>query len=493
VLVLFEDKIDSGRFIDRVPSRFLAQFSETEVEIWTSKGWARYKTTIMENSSDFVLERGLRMTTASAGPESAGERQSTTELPDLKPVWRSPKIANSLIALIVLLSVIGSGCGGSDPKPASARASVAQVVPVSVSTAERRDMPYYLSGLGSVNAYYTVSVKSRVDGQLMQVNFKEGQTVKNGDLLAVIDPRPYQVVLDQSQATLFKDQATLRDAKLNYERYKGLLQSSGAMSQQQVDTQQALVDQLEGTVRNDQATIDNAKLNLIYCHITAPVSGRVGLRLVDPGNIVHASDTNAMFVITQLQPIAVLFTLPEDNLPDVSRQMAKGALEVDAYSRDDQTKLATGKLLTIDNQIDQTTGTGKLKGVFDNKDDALWPNQFVNVRLLLEIRKGSTVVPAAAIQRGPQGTYVFVAKSDNTVEVRPVTVAFTQENVSVIASGLAPGDVVVTDGQDKLQQGSKIEPRSATPGNQPQPSAGTHGSGSPAKGSTPGTGRAGTQ
>jgi multidrug efflux system membrane fusion protein len=435
------------------------------------------------------------MTIASGGPKPTQERRLSTFLPPLvKPVRRSPELANFSIMLIVLVMVFGSGCGGSDPKPASARANVAQVVPVSVATAERRDMPYYLTGLGSVNAYYTVSVKSRVDGQLMQVNFKEGQTVKNGDLLAVIDPRPYQVVLDQAQATLFKDQATLRDAKLNYERYKGLLQSSGAMSQQQVDTQQATVDQLEGTVRSDQATIDNAKLNLIYCHITAPVGGRVGLRLVDPGNIVHANDTNAMFVITQLQPIAVLFTLPEDNLPAVSRQMAKSTLAVDALSRDDQTKLATGKLLTIDNQIDQTTGTGKLKAVFDNKDNSLWPNQFVNTRLLLEIRKDSTVVPAAAIQRGPQGTYVFVVKSDNTVDVRPVTIGFTQNNLSVIAGGIAPSDVVVTDGQDKLQQGSKVEIRPAVPsGNRQQPAAGSNGSGSPAGNSAPNAPRSGTQ
>ncbi len=339
-----------------------------------------------------------------------------------------------------------------------------------MAPAERRDMPYYLTGLGAVNAFYTVSVKSRVDGQLVQVNFKEGQNVRQGDLLALIDPRPFEVQLSQAQAAQFKDQASLRDAKLNYERFKGLLEKSGAMSQQQVDTQAALVDQLEGTVRNDQAQIDNAKLQINYCHIAAPVSGRVGLRLVDPGNMVHANDTNSMLVITQLQPIAILFTLPEDVLPAVYKRMSQGKLQVDAYSRDDQTRLATGSLLTIDNQIDPSTGTGKLKAVFDNKDSALWPNQFVNVKLLLEVRRDSTVIPAGAIQRGPQGTYVFILKPDNTVDVHPVTVAFTQQNLSVITSGISPGDEVVTDGQDKLEAGSRVTPT----GNKPQ-AAGTRG------------------
>lgn len=225
------------------------------------------------------------MTTASGRSEAARNGQSFAFLPPpIKRIRPGAKLANPLITLIFLLGVVGSSCGG-DPKPGSARASVAPIVPVSVATAERRDVPYYLTGLGSVNAYYTVSVKSRVDGELMQVNFKEGQNVQKGDLLAVIDPRPYQVALEQAQAALFRDQALLRDATLNYERFKGLLQSSGAMSQQQVDTQQATVDQLDGTVRNDQATIDNAKLNLVYCHITAPVTGRIGLRLVDPGTL----------------------------------------------------------------------------------------------------------------------------------------------------------------------------------------------------------------
>jgi len=388
-----------------------------------------------------------------------------------------------LLSLAALFGMAMSVLSCSGDARNAAKASVEVAVPVSVATAERRDVPYYLTGLGSVTAFYTVSVKSRVDGQLIEVKFKEGQFVKEGDLVAVIDPRPYQVQLEQAEAQLFKDQASLRDARLNFQRYKDLLKNSGAMSQQQVDTQGATVDQLDGTVRTDQAMIDNVKLQLVYCHITSPVSGRVGLRLVDPGNIVHAADTNAMFVITQLQPIAVIFTLPEDNLPDVSRRMNGGQLKVEAYSRDNTNKLATGTLQTIDNQIDQTTGTGRLKAVFDNRDDQLWPNQFVNCRLLLETRNNSTVVPAAAIQRGPQGTYVFVAKSDNTVTIKPVTLAFTQENVSVVADGLSPQEVVVTDGQDKLQEGSKIELRQApAPPNHTAQTAGSGAGGQDANG-----------
>ena len=364
----------------------------------------------------------------------------------------------SLLLLLLLPSFFTACSSGSSSSPSRARANTPQIVQVTVAPALRQDLPIYLTGLGSIEAYYTVSVKSRVDGQLVDVKFKEGETVKKGALLAVIDPRPYQVQLDQAQAQLFKDQATLRDAKLNYQRYKDLLQNSGAMSQQQVDTQQATVDQLEGTVRNDQAMVENAKLNLVYCHITAPVSGRIGLRLVDPGNIVHASDANPILVITELQPITAVFTLPEDQLPTVAQHMHKGTLQVDAYSRDDLTKLDTGTLLTIDNQIDQTTGTGKLKAIFENKTNGLWPNQFVNIHLLLETQKNVTVVPSAAVQRGPQGNYVYVMKPDKTVEVRNVNIPVTQGNLSEIASGVSPDEFVVTDGQDKLQQGSHVEP-----------------------------------
>jgi multidrug efflux system membrane fusion protein len=375
-------------------------------------------------------------------------------MPDL----RIARLFEFFVTLLLLLTWLG--CQGADSKDKQALAAAPRAVPVAVAPAVQQDMPVYLTGLGAATAFNTVSLKSRVDGQLVKVNFREGQHVNQGDLLVLIDPRPYEVQLAQTQAQLYRDQAQLRDAQLNYQRFKDLLQVSGAVSQQQVDTQKAAADQLEGAVRADQAAIDNAKLQISYCHITAPVSGRIGLRLVDAGNIVHANDQNPMLVITQIQPISVIFTLPQDSLPVVSRKMHQGTLSVDAYSRDDQTKLATGKLLTIDNQIDQSTGTGRLKAVFDNKDDVLWPNQFVNVRLLLDIKKKSTLVPSVAVQRGPQGTFVYLVKSDKTVEARPVTVALTQANQSAIASGLQPGDMVVTDGQDKLQNGAKVEPRS---------------------------------
>ncbi len=364
---------------------------------------------------------------------------------------------------ILLLLLAFGGCQSTNSsKDKQALAATTRSVPVAVASAVVQDMPVYLTGLGSVTAYNTVSVKSRVDGQLVQVNFREGQQVKKGDLLVLIDPRPFQVQLDQAQAQLFKDRASLRDAQLNYQRFKDLLNESGAMSQQQVDTQKSTADQFEGAVRADQAAIDSAKLQLVYCHITAPVNGRIGLRLVDAGNIVHASDANPMLVITQLQPISVIFTLPEDSLPVIVKRMKQGTLKVDAYARDDQTKLATGTLLTIDNQIDQTTGTDRLKATFDNTDGALFPNQFVNIRLLLDVRKNSTIVPSVAVQRGPQGNFVYVVKADKTVEARTVTVALTQSNQSAIGSGLQAGEVVVTDGQDKLQNGAKVETRSPT-------------------------------
>jgi multidrug efflux system membrane fusion protein len=399
--------------------------------------------------------------------------------PQEQPLLAARSRCSLVLALALgMICASLSGCTSADSKQQKAQAAGPHAVSVAVAKVEKQDMPVYLVGLGSVTAFYTANIKSRVDGQIMRVNFQEGQIVKEGDLLILIDPRPYQVQLEQMQAQLFKDQATLRDARLNLDRYTTLI-PSGSIAQQQVDTQKSLADQLDGQVRTDQAQIDNAKLQLIYCNITAPFTGRVGLRQVDPGNIVHAADTNPMLILTQLQPIAVIFTLPEDQLPTVSQHMKNSTLLVEAYSRDNQTKLATGKLQTIDNQIDQTTGTAKLKAVFDNKDNQLWPNQFVNANLLLETRKNSTVLPTAAILRGPQGTFVYLVKSDKTVEARAVTVSIAQGNNTAIASGLNPGDTVVTDGQDKLQTGSKIEFRNSGP-TQGTSAPVTSGSGTPA-------------
>lgn len=379
------------------------------------------------------------------------------------------RIGSRLIVAVSAAALCGLlyGCTGGDASRQKAQAASApRAISVGVAPVQRQDLPVYLSGLGAVTAFNTANIKSRVDGQIMRVNVQEGQNVKQGELLIEIDSRPFQVQLEQAQSQFARDQAQLGDAKVNLDRYTALI-PSGSISQQQVDTQRALVHQLEGTVSNDQGLIDNAKLQITYSHITAPFNGRIGLRQVDAGNIVHASDTTPMLILTQLQPIAVIFTLPEDVLPTVARRMKSGSLEVDAFSRDDQTKLATGKLQTIDNQIDPTTGTAKLKAVFDNKDMQLWPNQFVNADLLLETRRNTTVVPTAAIMRGPQGTFVYAVKSDKTVEDRAVTISLTQGDTTAIASGLTPGDVVVIDGQDKLQKGTLVEVRQAAPASAP--------------------------
>jgi membrane fusion protein, multidrug efflux system len=348
-------------------------------------------------------------------------------------------------------------------------------VPVVVATAQKGDLPVYLIGLGTVTAFNTVTVRSRVDGQIVKVNFTEGQFVHQGEALIEIDPRPYQVLLEQAEGQLAKDQAQLHDVQVDFERYQ-LLYSEGVIPKQQVDTQQAQVGQFLGAIKADQATIDNAKLQLVYAHITAPISGRVGLRLVDMGNIVHASDTTGLLVITQLQPISVIFTLPQDQLQQVLVKLRGGGqLPVDAYDRDDINKIAGGKLATIDNQIDPTTGTYKLKSIFSNENNVLFPNQFVNVHMLVDTKHNLVIVPASAIQRGPQGTYVYVVSGGDTVNIRVVTIAQTTGNDIGISSGLNGGDVVVIDGQDKLQDGSKVATSTSPTGG-----AGRGASGQPA-------------
>lgn len=387
----------------------------------------------------------------------------------------SPRPKRRGWAWVVMLGVAALGIwyyhGVSTKREAAAAAAAkksaaARGVPVVVATARKGDMPVYLRGLGTVIAFNTVTVRSRVDGQLINVAFKEGQFVHQGELLAQIDPRPFQVQLEQAEGQLAHDVAQLTNAQLDLGRYTKLYEEQ-VLAKQQVDGQQALVAQLGGAIKSDQAQIDNAKLQLAYAHITAPINGRIGLRLVDPGNLVHATDPNGMLVITQLQPIAVVFSLPQDDLQEVYKKLRAGErLTVEVYSQDNVTKLSTGTLLTIDNQIDPTTGTYKLKAVFNNEDNILFPNQFVNVRLLVGHKTGLTLVPAPAVQSGPQGNFVYAVTPAGTAAARPVSVAITEANVAGISNGLQPGDVVVTDGQDKLQDGTRVDAHPAAP---PQP------------------------
>jgi multidrug efflux system membrane fusion protein len=337
-------------------------------------------------------------------------------------------------------------------KRGEATPSVAQVV---ATRARRGSIGLYFNGLGNVTPIYTVTVKSRVDGQLMEISYKEGDLVHQGDLLIQIDPRPFQVQLTQAEGQMAKDQAALANARVDLARYETLLKQN-AIPEQQVATQRATVTQDEAAIQSDQGQIDGAKLNLTYCRITAPITGRVGLRLVDPGNIVHASDANGLLVITQIQPISVLFTIAEDQLPQVLQKMRTQTLRVDAYDRDMKQKLAQGALITVDNQIDQTTGTVRLRANFDNQDGALFPNQFVNARLLVEEKQGVILLPSAAIQRSSTATFVYLVEPDSTVVVRNITEGITEGDQSEITSGLKAGDTVVMTGADKLQEGSKV-------------------------------------
>ncbi|HWE22973.1 MAG TPA: efflux RND transporter periplasmic adaptor subunit [Myxococcales bacterium] len=363
------------------------------------------------------------------------------------------------VAVVVVAAVIWFVRRPRAAAPGAAQQQQQQrPIPVVTGVVQQRDLPIYLDGLGTVIAAKTVTVRPQVDGRLDAVLFREGQVVHRGDVLAQIDPRPFRVQLEQAEGALARDTAQLKTARITLARNEDLLKRK-LIAPQDVDNARATMGQFEGAVRIDQAQIDSAKLNLDYARITSPIDGVTGVRLVDPGNLVHATDTNGIVVLTQLDPIAVLFTLPQDNLPQVAQQMQLGTLNVEAWSRDGNTKLATGQLLLIDNQINQNTATMRLKAMFSNPQRLLWPNQFVKARLLVSVRKGALVTAATAVQRGPDGSFVYVVGSDETVQPRKVEVDLTQADVVSIAKGLQAGEVVVTDGAASLRPGGKVAPR----------------------------------
>jgi multidrug efflux system membrane fusion protein len=396
--------------------------------------------------------------------------------------------------LLVIVAVVGaavwkirSNAKEQDSVQQIMAAQADRPTPVQVSAVQQKTMPIFLTALGTVTAYNTVTIKSRVDGQLMQVPVREGQAVQQGQMLAEIDPKPYQAALEQAQGQLAKDQANAVNARAQSERYQALLQA-GVVSKESQQAQTSMAGQAEGSIAADQAAIQAARVNLGYTKILSPINGVVGLRQVDPGNIVHASDTNGLLVVTQLQPISVIFTLPEDQLPEVLKRTRGGSrLAVEAFDRAAQRHLASGSLLTVDNQIDTTTGTVKAKAVFDNRDGALFPNQFVNIRLILQEKQNAIVIPAAALQTGTQGNFVYLLKegqppadlvekrkdgempvpqlaenqSNYYVEARTVNVELTEGAQVILNNGVKPGDQVVVDGQEKLKNGSKVFPKTA--------------------------------
>jgi len=363
-----------------------------------------------------------------------------------------------LLVLAIVGYLLWSKIASANATAAAAKAAAAgpPPIPVVTTTSHKGDIGVYYSGLGAVTPLATVTVRTRVDGQLMNVRYREGDTVQQGALLAEIDDGPYQAALTQAQGQLMKDEAALENARIDLVRYQQLVQQKAAPEQQEA-TQQATVHQDEGVVKLDQGQIQSAQVNLAYCKIAAPVSGRIGLRLVDAGNIVQSGDTNGLLVITQMDPISAIFTISEDQLQVVLKKVAAGqVLAVDAYDRAGTTKLAQGSLTTLDNQVDPTTGTLKLRATFQNPKGTLYPNQFVNARLLVQEKRGVTLVPTAAVQRNSQATYVYVVNADSKVEIRPIVIGTAEGTDSEVTSGLAPGEVVVMTGVDKLQAGSKV-------------------------------------
>jgi multidrug efflux system membrane fusion protein len=365
-----------------------------------------------------------------------------------------------LAGMAILVAAWGGYAGWQHraaANPAAATvAAPSSAIPVSVATAARRNVPIYLTGLGTVQAFNTVTVKTRVDGELVKVAFTEGQDVKAGDLLAQIDPRPFQAAYDQAVAKKVQDEANLANAKLDLQRFSDLATRNFAPTQQ-VDTQRATVAQLEAQIRGDEAAIDSAKTQLDYTTITSPITGRTGIRLVDQGNIVHATDATGLVVVTQLQPISVIFTLPESELASVQSALKSGPVRIFAMDRDSDRQLAEGTIAVLDNQINQTTGTMRIKGTFPNKDGALWPGEYLNIRLLVRTAPNVVTVPSSTLQRGPNGYYAYVVKPDSTVETRALKVGQISDGVAIVDDGVAAGDKVVTAGQYRLQSGARVE------------------------------------
>jgi multidrug efflux system membrane fusion protein len=384
--------------------------------------------------------------------------------------------------LIVGLPLVAVAASGwylwREQSPAASPRPQAPSIAVKAARVQREDVPIFLSGIGTVRAFNIVTVKARVDGQLDSVSFVEGQDLAEGDVLAQIDPRPFQAQLAQARAAKARDEALLANARLDLERTSALAMREYA-SRQTLDTQRALVMQLEAAIQGDQAAIDNANVQLGYATITSPIAGRTGMRLVDKGNIVHATDPNGLVVITQLQPISVIFALPQDALGDIAREMSAGPLRVLAYNRDGSVRFGEGVLALLDNQIDAATGTLRLKAIFDNRDNALWPGQFVSARLLLTVRRQATTVAAEVVQHGLNGTFAYVIKPDQSVEQRPIKIGYSRDGVSVVESGLAADELVIIDGQYKLRPGARVQ---MTPGGErrlPQISAASQAGATP--------------
>jgi membrane fusion protein, multidrug efflux system len=404
--------------------------------------------TMNDTPSDIRTDRRSGTLDFRAAPEAPGA---------LAPRQRHPvRAAIGFLLLLLFIAAVVWVVVERSRTPANFRRFAAGPIPVGVATVTKGDLPVELSALGTATPLATVTVQSQISGQLVAVGFQEGQLVKKGDFLAQIDPRPYQAALEQAQGQLGKDEAALNNARVDLNRYNTLV-AQNSIATQTRDTQVALVAQDVATVKADQAAIDTQKLNLVYCHIVSPVDGRVGLRQIDPGNYVTPSEPNGLVVVTQLQPISVIFTLPEDDLPTVMQQLHAGAsLTTTAYDRTGTTKLAEGKLETVDNQIDPTTGTVKLRATFPNTEETLFPNQFVNVRLLVNTLRGAEIVPVAAIQRGAPGTFVYVVGADDTVEIAKVQLGSSNGQHVAILKGVQDGQKVVVDGADRLKVGAKV-------------------------------------